>query len=56
MAVLSILFDVMVSLFEGGKFQVDLLVGVLDLLVPIVELVILDLKSGEFLLDCVIVL
>jgi hypothetical protein len=56
MAVLSILFDVMVSLFEGGKFQVDLLVGVLDLLVSIVELVILDLKSGEFLLDCVIVL
>lgn len=46
----------MISLFQRGKFQVDLLVGVLDLLVPIVELVILNLESGEFLLDRVIVL
>ena len=56
MTVLSVFFDVMVSLLEGGEFQVDLLVRVLDLLVPIVELIILDFESGEFLLNRIIVL
>lgn len=50
MAVLSVFLDEVILLFHRGEPEVDLLVGVLNLVVSVIEFVIFDLQRHELLL------